>query len=58
MTVEIINGADGGPMFKLIPENQSDRQFLAQWPVGVSIQLVAERVMMEGEGQWLSVREQ
>ena len=58
MTVEIQNGADGGPLFKLNPDPQSkdDAAFLSQFDVGTRIVLIGERLMVEGEGEWFAVK--
>jgi hypothetical protein len=58
MTVEIINRADGGPLFKIIPEpgNNEDVAFMSQFYVNLPIAVEMTRVACEGEGEWIAVR--
>jgi len=58
MTVEIVNGADGGPLLKLYPEAGSaeDAAFVSQFGAGLPIPVVLTRVTAEGEGERLDIR--
>jgi hypothetical protein len=57
MTVEIVNGADGGPLMKLLPEpgNSEDEAFISQFSVLLPTPTKMIRMTVEGHGQWLEM---
>lgn len=55
MQLEMQFGADGGPLFKLWPENSEDFNFLEQFPQLVPVALTGIR-MIDGEKGYLNVR--
>lgn len=59
MTVEIINGADGGPLFKMYPDpgNAEDVNFMAQFAIGLTYSIFLVRLEVEGQWQMISVRQ-
>ncbi len=55
MNVELVNGADSGPLFSLSPENEEDIAFLSQFPANEGVPLKAFRIVRDDE-QWLAFR--